>query len=112
LPASARQVLSARSKHEAERRAMQELLAAMPGQTDYLNLWSEYVTGSSPEGRLIKGIDRIEMLAQALAYERAGNRALTEFWIDADQGWSDEFPILGSLAMHLLEVRDSVVKPS
>ena len=106
LPSSARRLLSAQSKHEAERRAVQELFAAMPAQTDYLNLWSEYVAGSSPEGRLIKGIDRIEMLAQALAYERAGNRALAEFWIDVEHGWSDEFPILRSLAMQLLTLRD------
>ena len=105
LPSSARRLLSAENKHEAERRAMQELFAAMPARTDYLNLWSEYVAGSSPEGRLIKGIDRIEMLAQALAYERAGSRVMAEFWEDAGEGWSDEFPILCSIATQLIALR-------
>ena len=68
-------------------------------------LWDEYARGCSREARLVKGIDRIEMLAQALAYERAGSRALGEFWEDIEDGWGDEFPILRELAAEILERR-------
>ena len=106
LPASARRLLGAHNKHEAEQRALLELFAALPGRTDYLELWAEYAAGSSAEARLVKGLDRIEMLAQALAYERAGSHALAEFWADALQGWGDEFPVLRSLAARLLTIRE------
>ena len=102
LPASAQRLLGARSKHEAECHALQELFGAHPNQAEYLALWSEYSIGSSPEARLVKGLDRIEMLVQALSYERAGNRGLSEFWTNAERGWSDEFPILRELAEQLL----------
>ena len=105
LPASARRFIEAPVKHAAERRALEELIAQLPNQSDYLALWDEYATGSTPEARLVKGIDRIEMLVQALAYERAGNRAMAEFWIDVEQGWSAEFPILRAMAVRLLALR-------
>jgi putative hydrolase of HD superfamily len=105
LPVSARRLLGAHAKHAAEQRGFQELFASVPGRSEYLELWNEYATGSSAEARLVKEIDRIEMLAQALAYERAGNRALAEFWADAGHGWSDEFPLLRSMAARLLDMR-------
>ncbi|HEU4325950.1 MAG TPA: HD domain-containing protein [Roseiflexaceae bacterium] len=104
LPASARRLFGAEAKHAAERRAMEELLAGLP-QADYLALWDEYARGASSEARLVKGLDRIEMLVQALAYERAGSRALEEFWADAERGWGDEFPILREMALSLLAQR-------
>lgn len=104
LPASARRLLGAPAKHAAERRAMEELVAGLP-HGDYLALWDEYERGTSPEARLVKGLDRIELLSQALAYERAGSRALDEFWEGAEGGWDSEFPILRELAAALLMQR-------
>lgn len=106
LPASARRLIGVATKHEAERRAVEELFAALPSRAECLALWEEYVAGDSVEARLIKELDRIEMLAQALAYERAGNRALSEFWADAGQGWSDEFPAVRALAAGLLALHE------
>jgi len=85
--------------------ALEEMLARLPNRAEYLVLWDEYARGCSREARLVKGIDRIEMLAQALAYERAGSRALGEFWEDIEDGWGDEFPILRELAAEILERR-------
>jgi len=106
LPASARRLIGVATKHEAERCAAEELFAALPGRAEYLALWEEYIAADSVEARLIKELDRIEMLAQALAYERAGNRGLSEFWADASQGWSDEFPAVRVLAAGLLALRE------
>ena len=105
LPASAKRFIGAERKHDAERSALEEMLARLPNRAEYLALWDEYARGCSREARLVKGIDRIEMLAQALAYERAGNRALGEFWEDIEDGWGDEFPILRELAAEILERR-------
>lgn len=109
LPASARRLIGADVKHEAERHAAEELFAALPGRAEYLALWEEYATGGSIEARLIKELDRLEMLAQALAYERVGSRTLSEFWANADQGWSDEFPAVCALAASLIALREQQV---
>jgi putative hydrolase of HD superfamily len=105
LPSSARRLFGAHAKHAAERKALEELFAQLSDQHDYLALWDEYTTASSPEARLVKELDRIEMLMQALLYERAGNHNLDEFWTNADQGWSDEFPIVRALAQQLAQER-------
>jgi putative hydrolase of HD superfamily len=105
LPASARRFIGADHKHDAERRALDELLARLPNRAEYVGLWEEYARGCSREARLVKALDRVEMLAQALAYERAGSRAMGEFFEDAGEGWTDEFPIVRELAEQLVKSR-------
>lgn len=105
LPASTQPYLPKHTKHAAERQALCDMLSDLPNCDALVALWDEYTTRSSPEARLVKGLDRIEMLSQALAYEQAGNRALAEFWRDAEDGWSDEFPVLRDMANTLLQQR-------
>ncbi len=105
LPYSARRLFGAEAKQAAEHRAMVELIDALPQAETYLELWTEYAEGQSPEARLVKQLDRVEMLSQALAYERAGHRAMAEFWEDSDEGWSNEFPIVRELVNRLVEER-------
>lgn len=100
LPASARRLFGAEAKQVAERKAMLELFGELPAGGSYMELWEEYARGGSPEARLVKALDRLEMLAQALAYERAGSRALAEFFED-DALWAEEFPIVRALADRL-----------
>lgn len=104
LPTSARHLIGADIKQAAEQKAIQTLLAGLPGSAEQLALWEEYTVGASREARLVKALDRIEMLVQALAYERAGNRNLAEFWQGAEAGW-DEFPLLAECAALLLAER-------
>jgi putative hydrolase of HD superfamily len=108
LPATARRLFGAETKYAAERGAMEELLADLPQAAEYLALWDEYVCGGSVEARLVKALDRLEMLSQALAYERAGSRALHEFWHDAED-WSDEFPAVRALADQLIAERKQLL---
>ncbi len=105
LPASARRLFGAAAKQEAEQRAMIELLEGLPQAEEYLDLWRDYANGSSREARLIKMLDRLEMLTQALAYERAGNRAMDEFWEDHDENWASEFPLVLDLYTNLVAAR-------
>jgi putative hydrolase of HD superfamily len=101
LPLGARRFFGAEAKQQAEQCAMVELLAGLPQADDYLALWDEYANRASREARLVKQLDRLEMLLQALAYERSGSRAMSEFWADVDADWSDEFPQVQRLAAHL-----------
>lgn len=106
LPFSARRLFGADVKQQAEQRAMVEMLSGLPQASIYLNLWTEYAEGTSREARLVKQLDRVEMLSQALAYERAGSRVMGEFWEDIETGWSDEFPLVRALVDRLLTERN------
>lgn len=105
LPLSARRLLGEDVKRAAEARAMAELFPALPAGAQFVALWEEYAAGTNREARLVKALDRVETLAQALAYERAGNRGLHEFWRGATDGW-EEFPAVGALAAHLAARRN------
>lgn len=105
LPFSARRLIGDAVKRDAERRALVELCAPLPGGERLIRLWEEYAAGATREARLVKALDRIETLVQALAYERAGNRLLNEFWIDATAGL-EEFPDLKGFVAWLVEQRN------
>jgi putative hydrolase of HD superfamily len=79
LPRRATQLIGKRAKHEAEALAMTQLANTLPN-AEFVALWQEYSSLSSPEGRLVHDADKLEMVHQALVYERAGNQNLGEFW--------------------------------
>ena len=81
LPLPAQRFFPAGAKATAERAALSELLAGLPGSQGLLALWEEFEEGSGPEARVVRDADRLDMLLQAFVYiERTGNRALAEFW--------------------------------
>ena len=80
LPASASALLGRAVKHAAEARAMEAMVEGLPHGEAYRALWAEYSAGESPEARLVKDADTLDMLLQALLYEEAGQRNLGEFW--------------------------------
>jgi putative hydrolase of HD superfamily len=106
LPMGARRFFGIEVKRQAEERALIEMLSDLPQAEEYLALWTDYAERGSREARLVKQLDRLEMLAQALAYERAGNVAMAEFWEDIYDGWSDEFPVVQSLASQMMYERE------
>ncbi|GIV80198.1 HD domain-containing protein [Litorilinea aerophila] len=80
LPRRSSQVLGAAVKQAAERQIFQELLQDLPNGSAYLQLWEEYAAASTPEARLVQDADKLEMVHQALCYQRRGHRHLQEFW--------------------------------
>lgn len=80
LPKRSSELIGAAVKHDAEERAMTELLAGVPWSDDYLSLWQEYDVASTPEARVVKDADKLEMVHQALCYETRGQSNLDEFW--------------------------------
>lgn len=109
LPASASRLIGKAAKHEAERKALLELLGGLPQGERYVVLWEEYSSGGSPEARLVKALDRLEMLGQALAYERAGARGLNEFWEEL-HNWGEEFPVVRALAEQLAHEHEALMR--
>jgi putative hydrolase of HD superfamily len=85
LPASAIRLIPETVKGQAEAKAIGELLSPLPGGGQMAALWQEFEEGSSPEGRLVRDADKLEMMVQCLCYEQAGSRGLDEFWQAMDQ---------------------------
>jgi putative hydrolase of HD superfamily len=85
LPGSAVRLLPEAVKSQAEASAVGELLAPLPAAGHLAALWQEFEQGSSPEGRLVRDADKLEMMVQCLRYEQAGSRGLDEFWQAMDR---------------------------
>ncbi len=80
LPKRSTDLLGKAVKHEAEAFAMRQICRQLPNHAYYLACWQEYVDAATPEGRLVRDADKLEMIHQALCYEQAGQRNLGEFW--------------------------------
>jgi putative hydrolases of HD superfamily len=98
LPRRSASLLGEGVKHKAESHAMHEMLDGLPNGAYYRDLWQIYNNASTPEARLIKDVDKLEMAAQALRYAKRGHQNLQEFW--QDHRWS--YPICQSLFERLL----------
>ncbi|XP_078130100.1 5'-deoxynucleotidase HDDC2 [Sander vitreus] len=63
--------ISKTEKHKREEEAMKHLSALLPEglKKEIYGLWEEYETQSSPEARLVKEFDLLEMILQAHEYE-------------------------------------------
>ncbi|XP_074541132.1 5'-deoxynucleotidase HDDC2 [Halichoeres trimaculatus] len=63
--------ISKEEKHRREEEAMRHLSSLVPDglKQEIYGLWEEYETQSSPEARLVKQFDLLEMILQAHEYE-------------------------------------------
>ena len=59
-------------KSELENYAMVEILESLPQsiQSDYQNMWNEFLVRETPEARLVHELDKLEMALQAKIYEK------------------------------------------
>jgi putative hydrolase of HD superfamily len=72
----------------------------------YCELHEDYEERRSLEARLVKAADVIDLLAQALAFERAGARGLAEFWEGARER---DFKLEGAAREVVRETIDALV---
>ena len=66
-------------KARMEAEAMSGLLSGLAGASEFEALWREYEDGSTPEGRLVKACDKLDMALQAARYEATQGLELSEF---------------------------------
>jgi len=78
LPANAADYLPAGAKHEAERRAVTDLLA--PDATGALDGYLAYEARASREARFVAACDKLQLMIKVSVYQRQGRGALAEFW--------------------------------
>jgi len=82
-------------KHARELAAMEKIrdvLGSGSGGDEMLELWKEYEAGETPESKLVKDLDKIEMILQALEYEAEGDhsKSLDGFFDGTDGKWKTE----------------------
>ena len=86
MPRTVAEYYGADVRRAAERAAFDDIMrgAGARGAAKYSELHEDYETRASVEARLVKAADVIDLLAQALYFERAGARGLAEFWEGAE----------------------------
>jgi putative hydrolase of HD superfamily len=87
MPRTMAKYYGAEARKRAEGAAFEDLIEGLgAGQREeYARLHAEYEERESVEARLVKAADIVDLLAQALAFERAGARELGEFWEGAQE---------------------------
>lgn len=93
------------AKAEAETLAMDEALNGLGFSDRWLAVWREFEDLANDEARIVRDADRVDLLTQALVYERnTGTVNLEEFWEFAPVS-SFHFPESRALIEGLLERR-------
>jgi putative hydrolases of HD superfamily len=107
LPRVASRYFPDGAKKTAEMAAMGEILAPLPESA--LGLYREYQEGTTPEARLVKACDKLQLMLKVTVYERWGTGALNEFWDNPDN-----FPDCGfAVVKELFEaLREQRMRPS
>lgn len=82
MPRTMAEYYGAEVRKSAERAAFRDVVAGLGAEAAemYAGLYDEYEHRASVEARVVKAADVVDLLAQALAFERAGARGLDEFW--------------------------------
>lgn len=69
------------TKHEWEYKAVVEIFSKIPNGKQYISLWKEYEEGVTPEAQLVKQIDILEAVFQAVVYRlQYNNEKVEEFF--------------------------------
>lgn len=78
------------TKHQLELQAITGMTGGLGGSEvgdEILELWKEYEAGETPEARLVKDMDKLEMILQALEYETDGkNEESLDGFFDSTRG--------------------------
>jgi len=101
----------ARVKHRLEEQAMDSFLNEMLGgegnrdaRDRFRSLWDEYEARETPESKLVKDLDRLELALQAVEYERSqGITTLHDFFRGSVPNL--EHPVIRQWAETLMEER-------
>jgi putative hydrolase of HD superfamily len=98
----------AEARHAAERAAFDDVVNGLEEKLkeEYSRLHADYEERGSLEAKLVKAADIVDLLAQALTFERAGARELDEFWEGAQ---SREFGLEGAAREVVVETIGALV---
>ena len=81
-------------KRAQEAAALAEIAAGLPERPALEALWHDYEEAASPEARLVRQLDKLEMALQALEYEQTSGKNLEEFWASARAALTEPLLVL------------------
>lgn len=105
LPRTASRYFPEGAKAAAESAAMEEILAPLPARAR--DLYAEYQAAASPEARLVKACDKLQLMLKVAAYERWGADGLAEFWDNPENFPDGGFAPVRELFEALLRRREA-----
>lgn len=109
MPRTMAEYYGAQARKAAEKAAFRDLVGGLSPEREqlYAGLHDEYEERAGLEARIVKAADVIDLLAQALAFERAGSRGLDEFWEGVP---SRDFGLEGAARDVVTEVIESLTR--
>jgi len=73
--------ISIKEKFEKEKKAMKDIISNLEDGEEIYNLWLEFEEQKTPEAKILKQLDKIELLLQANEYEKEhGKEKIDVFW--------------------------------
>lgn len=108
LPRTSSHYFPEGAKKAAEAAAMADVLAPLPARV--LALYDEYQQGVTPEARLVKACDKLQLMLKVAVYERWGTGALAEFWDNPDNFPDGGFPVVREVFEELRARRNLEVR--
>ena len=105
LPRTAARYFDPGAKNAAETAAIAEILAPLPERARAL--YADYQAGASPEARLVKACDKLQMMIKVAVYQSWGDGALEEFWGNPDNFEDWGFPVVRELFEELRRRHDA-----
>jgi 5'-deoxynucleotidase len=108
LPLTGSRYFPEGAKNAAESAALADVLAPLPERA--LRLYDEYQRGASPEARLVKACDKLQLMLKVTVYESWGTGALAEFWDNPTNFPDGGFPLVRGLFEELRARRDAELR--
>ncbi len=79
LPKRASEAAAVMSKRGGRGTPSGLIMAEFPMRRGVCGLWSEYDAAATPEARLVRDADKLDMVLQAAGYSRSSGAVLNEF---------------------------------
>lgn len=79
LPHRTTRLIGKDVKHQAEAAALWEICVGWPDAERIVDMWTDYAGQRSPEARLVRDADKLELAHQATEYAATGHRNVGEF---------------------------------
>jgi putative hydrolase of HD superfamily len=105
LPRTSSRYFPDGAKKAAESAAMADILAPLDERSRLL--YDEYQHGTTPEARLVKACDKLQLMLKVAVYERWGTGALAEFWDNPENFPDGGFPVVRELFEELRQRRNA-----
>jgi putative hydrolases of HD superfamily len=99
LPRTAGHYLAPEARHQAEARALEELLAPLGERA--ATLYGEYRARETPEARFVAACDKLQLMLKVALYEQWGAGGLAEFWNNPKNFPAQEFAPIDALFQEL-----------